>query len=800
MGSIQLTGMASGLDTKAIVESMLQVEKTKVDRVNQDKQILEWRQEMYREMITKVRDFTKKYFDPLNKETYIMGSSALSGIKATTKTDSSVASVIAGSAAKPGNYELKVDQMAKSAKVTGSNIINQATVKGDLKIPIVVGENNDNITIDGQTIKIEQKGYESPSALAKEINAKIGSNETLKDKYTVQVSDKGELEVIKKLEIKDDNASVTINVNGESKSITLDKGNYTPDELASQINTKLKENMGDEYKDEYKFEVKDGQVTPSSSEVKITSSELKFTSAEVKMEDVTQKVTTNKLTYNKGFVKGKNSDLVISVRGKDPVIVDLSTVDTSKSNEEILQQISEEINKKSTDVTAEVVDGKLMFKTSSKEQIVISGNAANSIGIGNSLDITLDINKEKMANVLQFDNPSNKKVEFTINGQTFKYDFGSKTDSEDGYKGGQDLTIKQVFSDISSKAGVNISYNTISRSFSMESKQTGKEVNIEANDTSGKFLTSLFGSGSNLKAQGENAVVTFTDNEGNTNTFEYSSNNFTLSGISFDIKTMPTESIKIAVNTDTEKTVDLMKNFVKDFNEIMDELNTKTKERSNHKYKPLTEAQKEEMTEKEIELWEKKAKEGLLGNESEIEDFMYQLRNAVFLPVGGVNVNLKDIGFDTSNDYREGGKIQFDEDKFRKALAQDPQLISDLFTKTSDSGYETYDPNLTAEQRKAKNADQGILRRVNDVLNDFTRTTRNKDGKKGIFIEIAGIKGDTTVSENEISREIREKDKKIDSLNDLISQRENRYYKQFTRMESALSRLQSQSAIFAPPQ
>lgn len=799
MASIQLTGMASGLDTKAIVESMLQVEKTKVDRVNQDKQILEWRQEMYREMITKVRDFTKKYFDPLNKETYIMGSSALSGIKATTKTDSSVVNVIAGSAAKPGNYELNVTQMAKSAKVTGTNIINQATVKGDLKIPIIVGENNDDITIDNQKITIEQKAYESPSALAKEINAKIGSNETLKDKYTVQVSDSGELEVIKKLEITDDNASVTINVNGESKSITLDKGNYTPDELASQINTKLKENMGEAYKDEYKFEVKDGQVTPSKDGVTFDSEKLKFEQAKVQMEGTTQKADTNKLTYNQGFVKGKNSELVISVRGQQPVIVDLSTVDTSKSNEEILQQISEKVNEKSTDVKAEVVDGKLMFKTSSKEQIVISGNAANSIGIGNSLDITLDINKEKMANVLQFDDPSNKKVEFTINGQTFKYDFGSKTDA-DGYKGGQDLTIKQVFSDISSKAGVNISYNTISRSFSMESKQTGKEVNIEASDTSGKFLTSLFGSGTNLKAQGENAIVTFTDNEGNTNTFEYPSNNFTLSGINFDIKTMPTEPIKVAVNTDTEKTVELMKNFVKDFNEIMDDLNTKTKERSNHKYKPLTEAQKEEMTEKEIELWEKKAKEGLLGNESEIEDFMYQLRNAVFLPVGGVNVNLKDIGFDTSNDYREGGKIQFDEEKFRNALAQDPQLISDLFTKTSDSGYDTYDPNLTAEQRKAKNADQGILRRVNDVLNDFTRTTRNKDGKKGIFIEIAGIKGDTTVSENEISREIREKDKKIDSLNDLISQRENRYYQQFTRMETALSRLQSQSAIFGAPQ
>ena len=59
-----------------------------------------------------------------------------------------------------------------------------------------------------------------------------------------------------------------------------------------------------------------------------------------------------------------------------------------------------------------------------------------------------------------------------------------------------------------------------------------------------------------------------------------------------------------------DKTVDLMKQFVEDFNEIMDDLNTKTRERKNSKYSPLTEAQKEAMTEKEIELWEKKAKAG----------------------------------------------------------------------------------------------------------------------------------------------------------------------------------------------
>ncbi len=108
------------------------------------------------------------------------------------------------------------------------------------------------------------------------------------------------------------------------------------------------------------------------------------------------------MNYESKFVKGENSDLVISVRGQTPTVIDLSDVDNSKSKQEVLDQISEKINehKDVTNVSSSVVNGKLVFKTNSKEQIVISGNAANSIGIGNSLDMTLDVKTEKMVNVL----------------------------------------------------------------------------------------------------------------------------------------------------------------------------------------------------------------------------------------------------------------------------------------------------------------------------------------------------------------------------------------------------------------
>lgn len=794
MSSIQMTGMASGLDTKAIVESMLQTEKGKIDRINQNKQILEWRQELYREIITEVRDFSKKYFDPLNKETYIMGSGSISGIKADSTVSKTVANIIAGGTAEPGNYELKVTQMAKPAKVTGSNVINQSTVKGDLKIPVIVGADNDTIEIDGHKIKLDSKAFDSKESLAKAINVKIQENDSTKDKYEVSVNKDGQLEVKSNFIVDDKNDSVKIDIGGKEYTIKLDKGSYSQDKLVNEIKSKLKKVISsDEYK-ELKVEVDEsGQVKVNDKN--LDSLKFETPKASIVGQDST-KTGDNILKYESKFVKGQNSDLVISVRGQEPTVIDLSDIDTSKSKEEILDEISKKVNENQgkTNVTSSVVNGKLVFKTNSKEQIVISGSAANSIGIGNSLDMTLDVKTEKMVNVLSFDNPDDKKVEFTINGETFKYDFGSKED-KDGYKGGQDLTIKQVFSDISSRAKVNISYNTISRSFNIESKETGKEAVLTGSDSSGKFIESLFGT-NKLDAKGESSVVEFTDGDGNSNTFEFSSNSFTLAGITFDIKTLPTEPIKVSVIEDTDKIVDLMKGFIEDFNKIMDNLNTKTRERKDSKFKPLTEAQKEGMSEKEIELWEAKAKQGILGNESELESFMYELRNAIFTPVKGINISMREIGLDTSNDYKQGGKIIFDEEKFRKALASDSQIISELFTKTSNSGNENYNPDLTADERKAKNEDQGIFRRINDVVNDYTRTTRNKSGKKGTFIEIAGIEGDTTFSSNTISNKIKEYDEKIDKLNDLITTRENRYYAQFTRMETALSKLQSQSSMF----
>ena len=116
------------------------------------------------------------------------------------------------------------------------------------------------------------------------------------------------------------------------------------------------------------------------------------------------------------------------------------------------------------------------------------------------------------------------------------------------------------------------------------------------------------------------------------------------------------------------------------------------------------------------------------------------------------------------------------------------EVIS-LFTKESATAYS---PNMSAEERAIRTGENGIANRLYDVIQDYTRTTRNSEGQKGILLEKAGIIGDVTEKDSLISKEIESKDQIIETLLDKLIDKENQYYRKFTAMESALNQMNSQ--------
>src|SRR5690606_350529 len=116
------------------------------------------------------------------------------------------------------------------------------------------------------------------------------------------------------------------------------------------------------------------------------------------------------------------------------------------------------------------------------------------------------------------------------------------------------------------------------------------------------------------------------------------------------------------VTSDPTKAVELIKGFVEKYNDLLDKLNAKLSEKREYDYEPLTDLQKEAMTEDEIKRWEEKAKSGLLSGDNILRSIVTGFRNAMIGAVEDAGMTLADIGI-KSNSWVDRGKLYIDEDK-----------------------------------------------------------------------------------------------------------------------------------------
>ena len=390
------------------------------------------------------------------------------------------------------------------------------------------------------------------------------------------------------------------------------------------------------------------------------------------------------------------------------------------------------------------------------------------LGLQNQFDIDLKFN-------------SNNEVKFSINGKEFTFS-GNET-------------LRQVINKInSSDAGVTLYYSSITDTFRLESKATGSAQQLDFADVEGNFLSALKFD-SNQIVEGTDAVLEIKTDKGEVAKIIRSSNTFTIDGVTYNLKkdfsSQDGDYIDVTVTRDITKAFENIKSFVEEYNKLIDKINSELKEEKFSDYPPLTEAQKEEMTEKEIELWEEKARSGMLRNDPILQNIVYSMRRALIEGVEGVSIGLASIGI-TTGIYTEGGKLHIsDEKKLKEALETKGDEIMMLFCKESEI---EYSPDLTAEERAKRYKESGLMQRIYDIIEDNIRTKRDKDGRKGILLEKAGIVGDTSEFKNIIYDQLKDMDKRINDAIERMYKAEERYWRQFTALETALQQMYSQSA------
>lgn len=273
---------------------------------------------------------------------------------------------------------------------------------------------------------------------------------------------------------------------------------------------------------------------------------------------------------------------------------------------------------------------------------------------------------------------------------------------------------------------------------------------------------------------GENAVAIV-----NGIRIERDSNTFMVNGfnVTLDNTYEGTKPITITSKTDVDNMVDKIKKFVETYNGLVDSLTGKTKETKYRDYTPLTDEQKVDMDEKEIEKWEEKAKSGLLRNDPLIRSGLSELRGLMYQKGGSSNSmldTLHEMGITTTSSYLDGGKLEINEDKLRAAISKDPQAVADTFTKSVAKG---------------ESGEEGIVQKLRSSLSKTMLNIEKKAGK-------------TTMTEHNysIGKNLLNVDDRITSWKSKLVGIEERYWKQFTAMETAINKANQQSSLFTPGQ
>jgi len=331
-------------------------------------------------------------------------------------------------------------------------------------------------------------------------------------------------------------------------------------------------------------------------------------------------------------------------------------------------------------------------------------------------------------------------------------------------------TLNDIISKINaSTAGVTIKYSSIADKFTMTADEAGSGDNIRISQTAGNLLTALFGTDNFTEVEGTNAEMIIDGQS-----VVRSSNEFTIDGVKIQIKDtteIGDDPIEISVESDSTKLLDTMKKFIEDYNNVISKINSLIKESADSDYPPLTDAQREDMSEDEITKWEEKAKVGILANDQTLKSIASKLQQMIYNSGIDGGISLYDMGI-TSAGYNENGKLQINEEKLKEALKTKSFDIQELFT----------DPT------------NGLASNFNSILLDAI-DTKGVRGSRGSLVELAGVASTTSDTQNSIFDQIQTLNDRIEDFKDRLEEEQDRWWNKFTAMESALSTLNAQSAM-----
>ncbi|MGF7184688.1 flagellar hook-associated protein 2 [Desulfitispora alkaliphila] len=283
---------------------------------------------------------------------------------------------------------------------------------------------------------------------------------------------------------------------------------------------------------------------------------------------------------------------------------------------------------------------------------------------------------------------------------------------------------------------------------------------VVADGATNKFFQDLFGAETEFKGTNAKVKVNGLEIERESNTFQVDGTEITLNSA------QKGQTVRLTVEHNVDQAVENIKNFVEEYNKVVADLNERLNEPRHRDFHPLSDDQRRAMSESEVEMWEEKAKSGMLRGSRTLQSVLTNMRMTMTSPIlerDEANPDklrtLSQIGIETGS-YHERGILHLDEDKLREKLLEDPEGVAALFNT----------------------AEEGIGHTMRDDINAGIETLTDRAGRETNLYD-----------QSTLSNEIRRFEDRMEQMENRLQMVESRYWSQFTAMEKALMQMNSQS-------
>lgn len=666
---IRITGMNSGLDTESIISELVKAQKTKVDSVKKKQTTLQWKQEAWKELNSKIYKLFQNTIGNMRLATDYSK-------KITDVSNSSIAKVISSDSAMDATQTLKVVQLAKTGYMTGDEVDVEGSVTKDSKL-------SDIGIKAGSTVTITTGGKSTDIEITEDMTIDAFTNKLREAGVEANFDEKNKRFHIAAKKSGDANDFVITAANTDGTDALKKLGILSYDEKTIKEYEKYKNMSEDEKK---------------AAIAKDVSSRLN--------EYISQR-----------------EELLKEQKKQQDSLAEKKTAFSTEYGEDIETVDKDDLKQKIDDLKTKIEDAGESATEADKEELAkLQG---------------------KMSAVEQYESQQKELDEVTKN-----------------------IADVESYLDLSDSANITAGSKLQTEvEAAWESKiKTATDI-VNAGIDNLKLQQSKVG-----KVDGQDAHITLNgvDYYGENNTFE-------VNGLTITALQESSEEITMTTRRDTDGVYNMIKGFLKEYNALMNEMDKLYNAEATKDYEPLTDEEKKELSDSDVEKWETKIKDSILRRDSNLSTISTAMKSVMLqgATVNGKQMYLSNFGIETlgyfsaAENERNAYHINGDEDdaavsskdnELKAAIAADPDTVIAFFSQLSQNLYTELD-----------------------------KQSRSVDGVRsfGSFYDDKRMQDDY----NDYKEKIKKQEAKLTAM-------EDKWYKKFSAMETAMAKMQSnQSAV-----